>query len=96
MQGRNPGGKGEAEALARGFGRHEGREDPRAQRIGNARAVIAQATPPSPVICMETESPVICMVPLISSVYLMTKERHVTTNGGFSPQPGSVDWAMCP
>ena len=27
---------------------------------------------------MGTESPVICMVPLISSVYLMTKERYAT------------------
>ena len=52
-----------------------------------ARAVIAQATPPSPVICMETESPVICMFPLISSVYLMTKGRHATTNGVCADNP---------
>ena len=52
-----------------------------------ARPVIAQATPPCPVICMETESPVICMFPVISSVYLMTKGRNATTNGVCADNP---------
>ena len=32
-----------------------------------------------PSICTQTESPVICMAPLISSVCLMTEDRYVTS-----------------